>query len=109
MLFLWGVLSGRLERADLTAPIVFVAVGAVFAATGIINPPSATTALKPLVEMTLVWVLFSDAASVPFAELRHDLGRIARLMAVGLPLTVLAGWALATWFSPTWGSGSRCW
>ncbi len=28
VLFLWGVLSGRLERADLTAPIIFVAVAA---------------------------------------------------------------------------------
>ena len=31
VLFLWGVLSGRLERADLTAPIIFVAVGGLFA------------------------------------------------------------------------------
>ena len=33
VLFLWGVLSGRLERADLTAPIIFVAVGGLFAAS----------------------------------------------------------------------------
>jgi hypothetical protein len=33
-IFLWGVLSARLQRADLTAPILFVAVGAVVGAWG---------------------------------------------------------------------------
>jgi hypothetical protein len=27
-IFLWGIVSGRLERADLTAPIVFMVIGA---------------------------------------------------------------------------------
>jgi hypothetical protein len=103
VVFLWGVLSGRLEHDDLTAPIVFIAVGGLFAAADIMDAPSATTTLKPLVEVTLVWVLFSDAAGVPFGQMRHDLGRILRLLAVGLPLTVLAGWALATWFFPSLG------
>lgn len=103
VLFGWGVLSGRLERADLTAPVVFVAVGVGFAVTGLVDTPTATAALKPLVEITLVWVLFSDAAGVPFGELRHDAGRIVRLLAVGLPLTVLAGWGLAYWLIPGLG------
>jgi NhaP-type Na+/H+ or K+/H+ antiporter len=102
-LFLWGVFSGRLERADLTAPIVFVAIGAVFAAVGLVDTHAATATLKPLVEVTLVWVLFSDAAGVPFGEVRHDVGRIVRLLVIGLPLTVLAGWALAYWFFPNLG------
>ena len=96
-LFLWGVLSGRLERDDLTAPIVFVAVGGLAAGASLLDTPSAAGAVKHLAEVTLVWVLFADAASVPFDQLRHDLGRIVRLLAVGLPLTVLAGWALAVW------------
>jgi NhaP-type Na+/H+ or K+/H+ antiporter len=102
-LFLWGILSGRLARADLTAPIVFVAVGAVFAVAGLVDMHTATVTLKPLVEVTLVWVLFSDAAGVPFGEVRHDVGRIVRLLVIGLPLTVLAGWALAYWFFPGLG------
>jgi sodium/hydrogen antiporter len=102
-LFLWGVVSGRLERVDLTGAIVFVALGGLFAVTGVIAGPAAAETLKPLVEITLVWVLFSDAAGVPFGEMRRDLGRIVRLLAVGLPLTVLAGWALAYWFFPHLG------
>ena len=36
-------------------------------------------------------------------ELRGDLGRYVRLLAVGLPLTVLAGWGLAAWLFPGLG------
>ena len=56
--FVWGVVSARLERADLTAPIVFVVIGAVLGWVGLIDAPSAPESLKPLVEVTLVWVLF---------------------------------------------------
>ena len=40
-IFAWGLISARLERADLTAPIVFVAVGAILAALGLIDISSA--------------------------------------------------------------------
>lgn len=99
-IFAWGALSARLERADLTAPIVFVALGGLLAATGLVDTPSVPERLTPLVEITLVWVLFSDAAQVPFREFRRDLAAYARLLGVGLPLTVLAGWALAALLLP---------
>ncbi|MGZ5399624.1 MAG: hypothetical protein ACXWDM_06385, partial [Nocardioides sp.] len=59
-IFVWGVASARLTRADLTAPIVFVAAGGVLAAVGLLDAPSVPETLTPLVEITLVWVLFSD-------------------------------------------------
>lgn len=102
-IFVWGVVSARLTRADLTAPIVFVAAGGALAAADLVDAPSAPETLTPLVEITLVWVLFSDAARVPVQELRHDLGQYVRLLAVGLPLTILAGWGLATWLFPELG------
>jgi NhaP-type Na+/H+ or K+/H+ antiporter len=102
-IFLWGAVSARLERADLSAPIVFVTVGVLLAALGLVDEPSAPEKLKPLVEVTLVWVLFSDAARVPAREIRRDLGRYVRLLAVGLPLTLLAGWGLAAWLFPGMG------
>jgi len=98
--FVWGVVSARLQRADLTAPIVFVVVGAVLAWLGLIDTPSAPESLKPLVEVTLVWVLFSDAARIRISDLRHDLGRYVRLLGFGLPLTIVLGWALAIWILP---------
>ncbi|GGL15156.1 cation:proton antiporter domain-containing protein [Planomonospora parontospora] len=102
--FLWSIVSARLQRADLTAPIVFVATGWSLTAMGLVDPPPlAAETFKPLVEFTLVWVLFSDAAGVSFDQVRHDRGRYLRLLAAGLPLTVLSGWALANWLFPHLG------
>ena len=85
-IFVWGAFSARLQRADLTAPIVFVALGGLLAAGGLVDQHSAPERFRPLVELTLVWVLFSDAARVPFREFRRDLAAYARLLGVGLPL-----------------------
>jgi NhaP-type Na+/H+ or K+/H+ antiporter len=103
VVFGWGACSGRLERADLTAPIVFTAVGAALAGFGLVHASSAPEQLKPLVEITLVLVLFSDAARVRVHDLRGDLGVVLRLLAVGLPLTLLAGWGLVVWLLPGLG------
>ena len=65
--------------------------------------PSAPETVKPLVEITLVWVLFSDAARVRVHDLRDDVGMCVRLLAIGLPLTVLLGWGLAAWLFPSLG------
>jgi NhaP-type Na+/H+ or K+/H+ antiporter len=102
-LFLWGLVSARFERADLTAPIVFVIVGATLAAVGLVDSSSAPENLRPVVELTLVWVLFCDAARVRVGDLRRDLGRYLRLLGVGLPLTIGLGWLLALWLVPGLG------
>lgn len=102
-IFVWGTVSARLERADLSAPIVFTLVGALLAALGLLDTPSESAALKPLVEITLVWVLFADAARIRVQDLRHDMGQYVRLLGVGLPLTILAGWLLAEWLFPGMG------
>lgn len=102
-LFAWGLFSNKLERADLTAPIAFIAVGAFLAGSGLVDGSSSAQALRPLVEVTLVWVLFSDAARLPVRELRRDGGRYLRLLVVGLPLTIALGWGLAGWLFPALG------
>jgi NhaP-type Na+/H+ or K+/H+ antiporter len=98
--FGWGALSARLERADLTAPIVFVAVGVLLGATVPLEGAPRAEILRLLTEVTLVWVLFSDAARVAPASLRADAGVLARLLGVGLPLTVAFGWLAAAALLP---------
>ena len=102
-IFLWGTLSARVERADLSAPIVFMTLGALIAGLGELDPTAAPETYKPLVETTLVWVLFADAARVRVADLRRDLGVFVRLLVVGLPLTILAGWGAAAILFPGLG------
>lgn len=99
-IFAWGTVSARLARADLTAPIVFTVVGLLLASAGVVDSTAEPTALKPLVEVTLVWVLFSDAARIRVQDFRQDLGQYVRLLGVGLPMTIVAGWLLAAWLLP---------
>jgi NhaP-type Na+/H+ or K+/H+ antiporter len=102
-LFAWALVSARLQQADLTAPIVFTAVGMALAWAGLVDAASPPAAITPVVEVTLVWVLFSDAARLPLQELRRDVGRYVRLLGIGLPLTIVFGWVLAAWFFPQFG------
>ena len=98
--FFWAIVSVRLTRADLTAPVVFVGVGLLLASLGLVESSTAPQTLRPLVELTLVLVLFSDAARIPAHQVRRDLGMYVRLLAVGLPLTILLGWVLARLMFP---------
>lgn len=102
-LFGWALVSARLQRANLTAPIVFIVLGGTLAGAGLVDGTTVPETYAPLVELTLVWVLFSDAARLPVQQLRGDLGRYVRLLGFGLPLTIVLGWALAVWLFPQLG------
>jgi sodium/hydrogen antiporter len=97
LIFAWGTLSARLERSDVTAPIVFVVAGVVLThgPLATIGYAPSNETVKTLAEFTLVLVLFSDASRVGLRELRHDMGPDLRLLAVGLPLTMGLGTVLA--------------
>jgi NhaP-type Na+/H+ or K+/H+ antiporter len=86
--------SDRLERALLTAPIVFTAAGAALGLT-VFRTEVEPGALKVIAELTLTLVLFHDAAQVQPRELRSDAGLSARLLLIGLPLTIAAGYGMA--------------
>jgi sodium/hydrogen antiporter len=96
VIFTWGVVSTRLGRADLSAPIAFVAVGLLLSqGLQLIDPNVSHESVKMLAEVTLVWVLFADATRVGLPDLRAQLGLYTRLLGVGLPLTIAAGTLLA--------------
>src|SRR6185437_3547002 len=97
LIFAWGTLSARLERADVTAPIIFIGAGLLLT-----HGPLAVLSITPgpetvrgLAEATLVLVLFADASRVNLRQLRAEWALYARLLAVGLPLTIGLGTLLA--------------
>ncbi len=97
LVFAWGTLSARLERADITAPITFVVAGAVLT-----HGPLALLAFAPspqtvrlLAESTLVLVLFSDASRIGLRDLLPDKALCLRLLGLALPLTIGLGTLLA--------------
>jgi NhaP-type Na+/H+ or K+/H+ antiporter len=97
VIFLWGALSARLERYDVTAPIIFVLAGLLLT-----HGPLAPLGFEPshelvkaLAEITLVLVLFSDASRVRLRDLRAETGLCLRLLGIGLPLTIGLGTLVA--------------
>src|SRR3984957_756035 len=97
LIFVWGAVSARLERFDVTAPIVFVIAGLVLThgPLGTLGFAPSHEAVKALAEITLVLVLFSDASRVGLRGLRAELGLCLRLLGIGLPLTIGLGMLLA--------------
>jgi sodium/hydrogen antiporter len=97
LVFAWGSVSARLERFDVTAPIIFVVAGLVLThgPLAVLGIAPSHEAVKVLAESTLVLVLFSDASRVGLRDLRADLGLCLRLLGIGLPLTIGLGMLLA--------------
>ncbi len=92
-LLVFGLISGRIEKTFLTAPMIFVIFGLVIGPAGLglieIEPESAI--LHTLAEATLVLVLFTDASRIDLRTLRTGFDLPARMLGIGLPLTILAG------------------
>jgi sodium/hydrogen antiporter len=87
---LWAGIAAR--AAVISTPIFFVTVGVLLAQVlQLLDVASDPHPIKIIAEVTLVWVLFADASRVRLSELRADLGRYVRLLAVGLPLTIVLG------------------
>ncbi|MFD5746559.1 cation:proton antiporter [Streptomyces sp. NPDC127033] len=101
LLFAWGLCAQKVARVELTAPVVFVAAGFLLHhgfGTEELVPSPAT--VRTLVETTLTWVLFTDAARLSLRSLRPDLGLYARLLLIGLPLCIGLGALVALGLVP---------
>ena len=94
--------SARFSQAYLSGPIVFLVAGGVVGLT-LVDAEGEGAAIRTLAEVTLVLVLFHDAAELQPRELRADSAYISRLLLVGLPLTIGAGFLLAQALFPEIG------
>jgi NhaP-type Na+/H+ or K+/H+ antiporter len=93
----YGLVSERLRSTIVTAPIVFVALGLLVGpiGLGLVSAASDVALADGIFELTLILVLFSDAFAIDAARLVRERSLPSRLLAVGLPLTIGLGWALA--------------
>jgi len=90
-------LSRRLERTVFTAPMLFVAAGLLVGTEGLgwLDLGLGSSAVRALAEATLALVLFADASRIELVALRRDVALPARLLGIGLPLTIAAGTVIA--------------
>ncbi len=92
----FGLVSGRLERTSISAPMIFTALGILIGARGLgLVGDVQSESLHRLGEITLVLVLFIDAARIDLRRLAREQNLPVRMLAIGLPLTILLGAVLA--------------
>jgi len=94
-LLAFTAVSGRVDGTPLTPAIAFVAFGLLVGpeALGLLEPSSRGEWVKLLAEATLTVVLFADASRIDLGALRREIGIPARLLGIGLPLTLVTGLA----------------
>jgi sodium/hydrogen antiporter len=97
ILLAFAAISGRIAGTPVTAAMVFTAVGLLVGseALGLVDVAPAGETVKLLAEATLALVLFADASRIDVRALRGELSVPARLLGIGLPLTLVAGFVLA--------------
>lgn len=103
--FAYALVSKRLATAPIAGPMLFVAFGVVTGShvLGWIDPAAEWEGVRLLLEITLVGVLFTDALAINTSRWREDAAIPARLLGIGLPLTMLIGCGLAAVLAPELG------
>lgn len=93
----FSVFSGKLQGTIITAPLVFIVFGFAIGegGFGIARLDLDHGAIHLLAEATLILVLFSDAARIDLSRLRKDHNLPVRMLALGLPLVMVTGMAVA--------------
>jgi NhaP-type Na+/H+ or K+/H+ antiporter len=97
---LWVLVSGRLSRRSVTGPIALTLAGLLAARAFGVEFALESETVKLLIELTLAVVLFSDASTIGARWFATEWRYPARLLGIGLPLTILLGTLAALWVFP---------
>ena len=102
LLFVYSLISEKVERLSLSGPIVFVTVGVALGPLGLewFNPSVNFGNGKLLIDLTLALFLFVDAASANLSVLRKNWRIPGRMLLLGLPVTMVLGAILAMMLFP---------
>jgi len=93
LIFVYGALALKLGRWSVTMPMIFVIAGYLLGpgCMNLLQISPRTEGVKTLTEVTLALLLFADAATLDLRQVRRDPALIARLLGIGMPLTMLFG------------------
>jgi NhaP-type Na+/H+ or K+/H+ antiporter len=99
----YAMVAARLARWSISAAFSFFVIGAIIGGLGVgivIADLPTPASLSLVAEITLALVLFSSASTIRLKRLEVDSPIVARLLAIGLPLTIIGGTLLALGFFP---------
>lgn len=93
----YALFSRRLASTPVSAPMVFTAFGVLIGPIGldVLDLDHDAGPVLTLIEAALALLLFTDAMTVRRRDLRTGGYLPVRLLAIGLPLSIAAGWLLA--------------
>src|SRR5918998_5502249 len=88
-----AAVSRRLSGSAVTPAILFVFYGLIVGSQALdgIDIASTSSAVRTLAEATLAFVLFCDASRIKLGRLLKEVNVPARLLGIGLPLTIALG------------------
>lgn len=98
----YALIAKRLSSTILTAPMIFLGLGVTFSLSGLITPETGEALLHPVAEVTLVILLFLDAAQTDFAALKRRFVWPVRMLVIGLPLAIALGVIAGVLLFPDW-------
>ncbi|MCG8580398.1 MAG: sodium:proton antiporter [Bacteroidales bacterium] len=98
----YSLIAGKLERYPFSAPIFFLIIGAALGPLvfHVYNINFNDENYKLLSEFTLALVLFSDASKANLKVLQKYLALPGKLLLIGLPITILAGFLIGVLIFP---------
>lgn len=92
LLLVQAAVARPLERWNISSALFFTLGGfALGPCTGLLDLSPGSHDIQLLAEVTLTLVLFADASRITAQLLRRELALPARLLGIGLPLTIVAG------------------
>ncbi|MEM8657489.1 MAG: cation:proton antiporter [Pseudomonadota bacterium] len=100
---IYSLLSRRLAGWPVTGPMIFLLLGWALSHVSGFDPHDAEPVLDLLAEVTLVIVLFADAAMIDGRKVRQMHVWPVRMLLIGLPLAMLLGVVPGVALLPGWG------
>ena len=93
---IYSSVAGAVERTWISGPIIFTCFGLLVGPIGLdlLSWKTDGETIRSLAEVTLAMVLFTDAAGANMSVLKKTAGIPARLLLIGLPLTILLGFGV---------------
>lgn len=91
----YALVSERLKETIVTPPMAFAAFGLLISSFGIQSFELSHGPILVLAEITLILILFSDAARIDLRLLLRDHDLPLRMLLIGMPLTILLGTLVA--------------
>ncbi len=103
-LFAYALVSKRLAPSPISGPLFFVTLGLIGYAVGVLPPIIVVGSPVVLVlELTLALLLFTDASKIQLRSWEADMDLPTRLLAIGMPLTIVLGTVVAYLVFPSAG------